>query len=455
MQSLKTDIAPDHRHPRLAISYIPISELRIDPSNAREHPKRQVKLLAQSIAALGFNVPLLVDGDRNLLAGHGRLLAARQLGMTVIPVVRLDHLSPEQAQAFRIADNRLTEIATWDDALLAEQLKALAAADLEFSIEATGFTVGEIDMRIEGLDANGPVDVADEMPVLQRIPVSRTKDIWLLGEHRVLCASAVEDASYEALMENHRAAMVFADPPYNIPIDGFVSGKGAIRHREFAMAVGEMSPAQFEHFLATTIGHLVQYSQDGSLHYLCMDWRHATELLLAGKRWYSEIKNICVWVKDRAGMGSLYRAQHEFIFVFKSGTAAHRNNIELGRNGRHRTNVWKYPSIVNERRGDEGDLLALHPTVKPVRLIADAILDACAPRDIVLDAFLGSGSTLIAAHRVGRVCFGIEIDPLYVDTAIRRWQADTGEQAVHAATGQTFTQREEAAGRNGGDHDSR
>jgi DNA modification methylase len=242
-------------------------------------------------------------------------------------------------------------------------------------------------------------------------------------------------------MAGDKAAMVFSDPPYNVPIDGFVGGKGKIRHREFAMAAGELSPAEFQAFLGTVVGHMTAHSIDGALHYLCMDWRHAHELLAAAERSYS-LKNLAVWVKDRAGMGSLYRSQHELIFVLKHGKGRHRNNVELGRHGRHRSNVWHYPSIVSDRKGEEGDLLALHPTVKPIRLVADAVLDASARGDVVLDPFLGSGTTLMACQRVGRHCRGMELDPRYVDVVIRRWQRDTGDAAIHAGSGQTFATRE-------------
>lgn len=434
---------PKKQYGTLCIADRRISELHPDPRNTRIHNKRQLKHLAQSIQAFGFNVPVLIDANDCVLAGHGRLLAAQDLGIDRVPTLRLEHLTPQQARAFQIADNRLTELATWDEPSLAEQLKELAAVDLDFNIEATGFTVGEIDLRIEGLDgALAAVDSADTVPDIETLPVSAVDDLWLLGDHRLFCGSALEAGAYQALMNGVKAAMVFTDPPYNIPIDGFVGGKGKIRHREFGMAVGEMTLKEFEAFLATAFGHMVANSVDGSLHFVCMDWRHMGELLAASQIPYTELKNLCVWSKDRAGMGSLYRSQHELVFVFKQGKGRHRNNVELGRNGRHRSNIWNYPAIVSERKGEEGDLLAMHPTVKPIRLVADAILDASARGDVILDPFLGSGTTLMACQRVGRVCHGVELDPIYVDVAIRRWQRDTGEAAVHVASGQTFVTRE-------------
>ncbi|GCB06760.1 DNA methyltransferase [Ralstonia sp. SET104] len=428
------------RHP-LDISYRPPEALRADPLNARLHNPRQLRHLAESIQSFGFNVPILIDADDRVLAGHARLLAARELGLRQVPTVRLEHLSPEQARAFQIADNRLTDLSTWDERLLAEQLQELAAVDLDFSIEATGFSMGEIDLRIEGLAEADPADPADSPPELEAQSVSVVGDLWQLGEHRILCGNALGEASYRTLMAGDKATMVFSDPPYNVPIDGFVGGKGKIRHREFAMAVGEMSSGEFQAFLATVVGHMTAHSVDGALHYLCMDWRHAHELLAAAEQPYA-LKNLAVWVKDRAGMGSLYRSQHELIFVFKHGKGRHRNNVELGRHGRDRSNVWHYPSIVSDRKGEEGDLLALHPTVKPIRLVADALLDASARGDVVLDPFLGSGTTLMACQRVGRRCRGMELDPRYVDVVIRRWQRDTGDAAIHVGTGQTFAARE-------------
>lgn len=244
---------------------------------------------------------------------------------------------------------------------------------------------------------------------------------------------------YRVLMERARAQVVFTDPPYNVPIDGHASGNGSIHHREFAMAAGEMTSGQFTHFLTTVLHLLARQSAAGSIHFICMDWRHQLELLTAGSQVYAELKNLCVWVKGNAGMGSFYRSQHELIFVFKHGKAPHRNNVQLGQYGRNRTNVWNYPGVTNfGRQSEEGNLLTLHPTVKPVAMVADAILDCSSRGDVVLDSFVGSGSTLIAAERVGRICHGIELDPIYVDTAIRRWQRYTGDHAIHAATGKRF-----------------
>jgi DNA modification methylase len=422
----------------------PIANLKLKAANPRVHQPRQIEQLAKSIRAFGFNVAALIDSQSNVVSGHARILAAKKLGMTEVPTVRLDHLTPAQVRAFALADNRLAENATWDDQLLAIELKELSLLDLDFSLDITGFDVAEIDMRIESLVPKIEIDEADTLPPEQPGPaVCQPGDLWLLGPHRVYCGSALDLGSYTAVMDGERATMVFADPPYNVPIDGHVSGNGVIQHREFAMATGEMNLEQFTEFLASACNLMAEHSVDGSIHYVCMDWRHCGEMLAAGHRAFAETKNICVWVKDNAGMGSQYRSQHEFIFVFKNGLAPHHNNIELGRFGRQRTNVWRYPSPSSfGRAGEEGNLLALHPTPKPVALVADAILDSSARGDIVLDPFLGSGTTVIAAERTGRRCFGVEIDPIYVDTIIRRWQRLSGKTAVHARTGRTFEAKE-------------
>lgn len=391
----------------------------------------------------GNNVPILIDESGNIIAGHGRLLAATRLGWTQVPTIMLAHLTPQQAKAFSIADNRLTENSTWDDQLLGEVLKELSELDLDFSLEATGFTMGEIDFRIEGLtsteEKSDPVDALPDMQ--DAVPVTKPGDVWLLDRHRLLCGSALESASYQRLMNGALAAMIFTDPPFNVKIHGHVSGLGAIKHREFAMASGEMTEAEFTSFLTRACSLMARHSADGSIHFVVMDWRHVGELLEAGKLAYSELKNICVWSKDNAGMGAFYRSQHELILVFKRGRASHQNNVQLGQYGRYRTNIWKYPGIQTlSKKSDEGNLLALHPTVKPVAMVADAILDCSARGDVVLDVFLGSGTTLLAAERTGRICHGMELDPLYIDTAIRRWQQHTGGNAVHAETGQCFNE---------------
>jgi DNA modification methylase len=438
----KTPDRSERRKQRLEVVYRATGELKPDPANARQHSHAQIRKLANSIETFGFNVPVLVDADLNVVAGHGRLAACRVLGLAEVPTLCLDHLIPAQLRAFMIADNRLTELAQWDDRLLAQQLKDLSLLGLDFSLEVTGFEMAEIDLRIESLDnlREPDDDPADDLPELAASPpVSKIGDLWMLGNHRALCGSALDAAAFAALMGDERAATIFTDAPYNVRIDGHVSGLGAIHHRPFPMASGEMNKAEFTAFLGQAFRNLAAFSLDGSLHYICMDWRHLDELLAAGREAYSELKNLCIWVKDNGGMGSLYRSQHELVFVFKQGRSAHRNNVRLGQYGRNRSNVWRYPGANSfARSSKEGNLLALHPTVKPVAMVADAILDASARGDIVLDAFLGSGTTLIAAERTGRRCYGLELDPGYVDTIVRRWQKLSGGSALNAISGRNF-----------------
>ena len=437
---MATKIFPDHRdgiRSRIEIRYEAIESLKPDPKNARQHSKRQLRQLSRCIGTFDFNVPVLIDGGKNIIAGHARVEAAKLLGLSEVPTIALEHLSREEIRAFAIADNKLALNASWDERVLAEHFRELSTLDLDFSLDVTGFEVGEIDLLIEDTAPKADKDEAPAPP--PGPPVSNPGDLWELGPHRIFCGNAVEENAYQLLMAGDRAAVVFTDPPYNVPIEGHASGLGAIHHREFAMASGEMDEKAFTAFLSQSLTLLARYSIDGSLHYVCMDWRHVRELLTAANPVYTELKNLVVWIKDGPGMGSLYRSQHELVFVFKKGRSSHRNNIELGKHGRNRSNVWNYPCARSfSRASDEGNLLGLHPTVKPVRLVADALLDSTARGDIVLDAFLGSGTTLIAAERTGRRCYALEIDPLYVDTAIRRWQAYTGELAYHTATGRSF-----------------
>jgi DNA modification methylase len=439
-------VAKGNQAGRIAVVYRSITELKPDPRNPRIHSARQIRQLARSIETFGFNVPVLIDSDGKVIAGHGRVRAAQHLSWIEAPTICLSHLSEAQMRAYMIADNRLSENSIWDEKLLGEQLRDLAELDLDFSLEATGFEMGEIDFRIEQLnaDSDGAPDAADDVSGLPDGPaVSRLGDLWLLGNDcRVYCGSALDASAYAKLMDGERAAVIFADPPYNVKISGNVSGLGAVQHREFAMGSGEMTEPQFTEFLAKAFSLFARHSFDGSLHFLCMDWRHISEMLAAGGAAYAELMNMCVWVKDNAGMGSLYRSQHELIFVYKNGHGRHSNNVQLGRFGRNRTNVWRYPSAHSfSRSGDEGNLLAMHPTVKPVALIADVLMDCTSRGDVVLDGFLGSGSTVIAAERTGRRCFGIELDSRYVDTIVRRWQAFTRDSARHAS-GKPFDEME-------------
>lgn len=418
--------------------------------NPRTHSKKQIRQIAESIRTFGFTNPILVDAVGEVLAGHGRLEAAGLLGIKEVPTVRLDEMSEAQKRAYVIADNKLAENAGWDTEILAIELQYLVELDTDFDATITGFETPEIDLLIESITPGEDDPAADEMPAVdpEAPAVSRPGNLWCLGEHRLLVADCLDPESFDRLMAGQQAEMVLIDPPYNVPIDGNVCGSGAIKHRDFVMAAGEMSEAEFAGFLETAFLNLAANSVDGSIHYVFMDWRHIGEPLAAARKVYSELKNLCVWIKDNAGMGTFYRSQHELVFVFKNGTAPHINNFELGQHGRHRSNVWTYPGVNTLRPGRLDDL-RMHPTVKPVALVADAILDCSNRNGIVLDCFAGSGTTIIAAEKTGRRAYAIEIDPRYVDTAIRRWQTYTGEFALDAESGSTFEaigkQRAEAA----------
>ena len=409
------------------------------PGNPRVHSRAQIRQIARSIEEFGFNSPVLIDADGLIVAGHGRVEAAKLLGLTKIPTIRLDHMSPAQLRAYVLADNRLAERSSWDKEGLRKEFEFLTGPDVEFDLTTTGFGTGEIDLLLGETEGAKP-DAADEVPEVgdPKSAVTRPGDLWQMGEQRLLCGDATDAVSYAKLLGRRRAQMVCVDPPYNVAIDGHVCGSGSIRHREFAMASGEMTPAQFTAFLEETLGLLARASVDGAILFVCMDWRHTWELTSAARNTGLELKNLVVWRKDNAGMGSMYRSQHELIFVLKSGQRGHINNVQLGRFGRYRTNVWEYPGVNSLRKGRRKDL-EMHPTVKPVALVADAMRD-CSNRDgIVLDCFGGSGTTLVAAHMTGRRGYVMEIDPLYVDVSIRRFEKFAGIGAVLSQTGQTFT----------------
>ena len=434
---------------RLQIVYRRIDELKLDRRNPRKHSRNQIRQLMRSIETFGFTVPALVNGENNVIAGHGRIMACRELGWTEIPTIRLDHLGEAARLALMITDNRLAENTEWDERLLAEQLRDLSVADLDFDVEVTGFDMGEIDLRIAGLEGEAPSEdgsADDAVEPISGPPVSKSGDLWHLGEHRILCGNVLNSTALQTLMGEERAAMVFCDPPYNVRIHGHATGLGSIRHRDFAMASGEMSLPSFAIFLERSLRNQAAFCVSGALLYVCVDWRHLAELLTAGRAIDAKILNVCVWVKDNGGMGSFYRSRHEFIFALKTGRGSHRNNVQLGRFGRNRSNVWHYPGVNSfSRKTEEGNLLELHPTVKPVALVADAILDCTARGHVIVDGFLGSGTSVLAAERTGRRCYGIEIDPAYVDTTIRRWQRLTGKSALHAETGRRFDDLEREA----------
>lgn len=415
-----------------------IAELRPYARNARAHSKKQIAQIARSIERFGFTNPVLVSDDGEIIAGHGRVEAAKTLGIRSVPTLALSHLSEAERRAYVLADNKLALNAGWDKEVLAIELQALV--DLEFDTELTGFSLAEVDLVLDEAgesDPQGTDTPEDAVPIVSGAPVSRQGDLWILGNHRLLCGDTQQQLDIARLMAGERADIVFTDPPYNVAIDGNVCGLGAVKHREFAFASGEMNRVQFVAFLTSTLGNMAGVMRDGAIAYVCMDWRHMGELVEAGEASFTELKNLVVWNKTNGGMGAFYRSKHELIFVFKQGTAAHTNSFGLGETGRYRTNVWDYAGIssISAARSDE---LAMHPTVKPVALIADALRDCSRRGEIVLDGFGGSGSTLIAAQKTGRKARLVEYDPLYCDTIIRRWQAYTGKQARLETTGDLF-----------------
>ncbi|MCZ6860906.1 MAG: site-specific DNA-methyltransferase [Alphaproteobacteria bacterium] len=417
---------------------VPIDQLQPFPDHARCHPAAQIRTLARSIETFGFNTPIVIDDRNHILAGHARVEAARRLGLDTVPAVRVTDLTEAEKRAFVLADNRLTESAAWDETLLAQNFQILDALDLDFPLEVTGFETSEIDrlLGFEIVDETAREEETIEISIDP--PVSRAGDIWRLGEHTVLCGDARDTAANTILMGEDRARMVLTDPPYNVSAR-HIGRTAAARHGDFIAAAGELNDADFVAFLADAFACMRAASCDGALAFVFIDWRHAWHALEAGRSVFDELKNIVVWNKSNGGMGSFYRSKHEIIAVFKAGTKPHTNNIDLGRHGRYRTNVWDYAGVNTFREGRQEEL-AMHPTVKPVALVADAIKDCTRRNDIVLDPFVGSGTTILAAEKTGRRAYAMELDPRYVDVAVERWQDYTGEAAVHGETGRTFEQ---------------
>lgn len=426
---------------RISLVYRPTDSLKPNPRNPRIHSRAQRRALVRSLRRFGFAGAIIVDRSGTILAGHALWQAAQDLGLSEVPVIEVNHLSEAEEKLLMITLNRMGDLSSFDDEVLGLLFKDLEDLKIDLDLDVTGFGVAERDLLIEGLSEVS--DIADEeTPVLAAGPaVSTVGSRWRLGNHRVHCGDATDADTVGHLMGGELAAMAITDMPYNLPISGFVSGNGRTQHREFVKGVGELSTPQFRDFIKTSATNLARYSTDGSLHYLFMDWRHLEDLLVSCGEVYDKLMNICVWTKNNAGLGTLYRSQHELVAVYKKGTAPHRNNIQLGKFGRSRSNVWQYVGANTfSKTSEEGDILALHPTPKPVALIADAILDATARNDVVADFFLGSGSAVIAAERTGRRAFGLELDPLYVDVIVRRWQKYTGDRAVDEASGKTFDQ---------------
>lgn len=415
-------------------------ELKPYPGNARMHDEKQIAALEASMREFGFTSVILTNEDGMVLAGHGRLEAAKRLGLPTVPTRVIAGLTKAQQRAYVLADNKTSLMSSWDYDQLRNELDQLVLE--EFNIELTGFSTAEFDLMFDGEihEQDNPDDLQPEDVIEQNV-VAREGDLFHLGKHRLYCGSCLDETSYAELMDGDLAQMVITDPPYNVKISGHVMGNGTVKHDEFAMASGEMSPDEFTKFLRKAYKLVSDHTHDGAIVYSFMDWRHQREVLDAAEPTFGPLKQLCVWAKDNGGMGNFYRSQHELVYVFKKGEAAHINNFEMGQNGRYRTNVWHY-SGVNTFKGKGHKLLKLHPTVKPVSMIADAIRDCSKQGGIVLDPFAGSGTILLAAERTGRHARAIELEPKFVDTAIRRWQRVTGEQAVHASTGCTFDELE-------------
>lgn len=408
------------------MTQIKISALRPYPKNARTHSPKQIRQIAKSIKSFGFTNPVLIDKDNCILAGHGRVEAAKLAGLTEVPAVVISHLTPAQKKAYILADNRLAELSGWDKNILKVELEELQSIeDGDFDLTLTGFDTPEIDVLLAPPDAPAP----ENANFLEKSIPARVKsgDLWQLGAHKLLCADSTQPAAFRRLLGEEKANLIVTDPPYNVKISGHV--RSGEKYREFAMASGEMSQSEFSQFLKGVFTLLAEYSIPGSLHYAFMDWRHMGEILSAGMSAYTALKNVCVWNKLSGGMGSLYRSQHELVFVFKNGDVPHTNNIELGVHGRYRTNVWDYPGIFIKNKVNKANI-NLHPTVKPVGLLADILLDASPRKGLVLDPFGGSGSTLLAAERTGRQARIIEIDPHYCDVILFRYEQQTGKKAL-------------------------
>jgi DNA modification methylase len=428
-----------------------VHKLRRNKHNPRTHSKKQIRQIANCILRFGWTYPILIDENGVIVAGHGRYEAALLLGLREVPVIVIAGLSDAEKRALALADNKIAANAGWDRQLLAEELGDLARLlpDCNLDLEITGFEAAEIDGLLGDL-VDPELDPADEVPSPKDRAISKIGDLWELGPHRLLCGNAESGANVRCLMDTESAAMVITDPPYNLRIRR-VQGRGRTKHGDFA-ASGEMSPARYTQFLHASLSLAAKYSVDGAIHFVFIDWRHIAELLAVGAQVYSDLKNVVVWVKTNAGQGSFYRSQHELIFVSKNGDVPHINNFELGQRGRNRSNVWTYAGVNTFRSGRMEDF-AVHPTVKPVALVADAMRDCSRRGDIVLDPFMGSGTTMMAAERVGRRAYGLEIDPLYVDAAVRRWQAFTKRDAILEATGETFDEVAAVRSKTGGRHD--
>lgn len=426
---------------KLQIENLKLDDIHAYKNNAKKHPESQVQQIISSITKFGFNNPILIDENNEIIAGHGRFMAAQVMNLETVPTVKLSHLTDAQKRAYRLADNKIAENGGWNKELLSLEIKDLEKICLNdnFVIQDIGFNDAELDSIVNFTDAKVINQKTNAVPFIPEDEIiSKPGDIWQLGKHRIICGNSLNPKTFAKLFENDKADMILQDPPYNVKIDGHVCGSGTIKHKEFAMASGEMTADEFTQFLMNNFALCKQYSNDGSLHYNFMDWRHVLEITTAGKNIFDKFINMCVWVKTSGGMGSLYRSQHELCFIFQNGKESHNNNVQLGKYGRYRTNVWQYAGVNTFGKHKQDGIM--HPTVKPVEMLKDAILDVSKRGDIVLDCFLGSGSTLIACQQSGRICYGIEYEPLYIDTTIRRFQNLFGIDAINLSIDKTYNE---------------
>jgi len=418
----------------LLVEVVDCSELKRSPRRVRRALKSQSKHIQAGLKKFGLNLPILVDEENNIICGEAFFDAAVVLGHPTISVIRVTHLNKLNIRKYRLFFEKLPNLSEWDEEALHLEIQEIAFLDPDICLDLPGFEPVEVDLILSDADGEQKVDEDDNIDGMSasRPPICRSGDLWKLEDHRLAVGDALAPQTFELLMNSRTARMVITDPPFNLLIASLVS----TAHREFANASGEMSEVEFQEFLQTFLEHVSARCFDGSLIHVFMDWRHQSELLVAAKAANLTQINLCVWVKTNAGMGSHYRSQHELVYVGKKGTASHLNNIQLGKYGRNRTNVWSYAGM-NTFHAERDELLAAHPTVKPVAMIADAICDSTNRGDIVLDPFAGSGTIFLAAERTGRRAYGIEIDPEYCELAIDRWERKTGKKAVHAGTGLT------------------
>lgn len=436
----------------LQIVWLRVDEIDEAPRRIRKPVQTQIVAVRRSIERYGNRIPILVQaksagGRHEVIDGHTRLAAARLIGAREVPCLVVGDLPEAEIRRLALSLNRLQERGAWDRTELRLEIGDLIALDDDY--ELPGFDVAEIEALLlddEGADS----DPADDLSGLggDEGVVTRESDLWHLGTHRILCGSARDAGSYDRALTGATVDAIWTDPPYNVKINGHVRLQGQ-GFAEFREASGEMTRDEFIAFLSETLGRAAAHLKPGGVLFVCMDWRHLSELDAALAALGLTLLNICVWVKPHPGQGSLYRSQHEFVVVARKPGARHRNNVQLGVHGRSRSNVWTYAGATGGR-ADGDDDFAAHPTVKPIRLIRDALLDVTIPGELVLDPFAGAGSTILAAERARRCCVATEIEPAYVDVAVRRWQAMTGEEAIHARTGQSFAAVAASRERDGG-----